>query len=100
MPGFELRGDLGMTYMTGVMKRLGLLWTQLRNSIKWPVLIMTALAAIECGGNALAQDWLQWGGPGRNFISESKGLADSWPASGPRRLWDRTLGEGHSCILV
>ena len=89
-----------MNYMTGVMKRPGLLWTQLRNSIKWPVLIMTALAAFECGGNALAQDWLQWGGPGRNFISESKGLADSWPASGPRRLWDRTLGEGHSCILV
>jgi len=97
---FELRGYLEMNYMTGVMKRPGLLWTQLRNWIKWAVLIMTALAGIECGGNALAQDWLQWGGPGRNFISESKGLADSWPASGPRRLWDRTLGEGHSCILV
>jgi outer membrane protein assembly factor BamB len=50
--------------------------------------------------SAMAQDWLQWGGPGRNFISDSKGLADSWPAAGPRRLWSRTLGEGHSTILA
>ncbi|MGH7492121.1 MAG: hypothetical protein ACREOO_06965 [bacterium] len=44
--------------------------------------------------------WLQWGGPNRNFRSESKGLATSWPASGPRELWSRALGEGHSSIIV
>jgi len=51
---------------------------------------------------ALAQssDWTQWGGPHRNFISETKGLAPSWPATGPRRLWDRKLGEGYSAIAV
>jgi outer membrane protein assembly factor BamB len=47
-----------------------------------------------------ARDWLQWGGPGRNFMSESKGLASSWPAGGPKKLWSRTLGEGHSSIVV
>lgn len=30
----------------------------------------------------------------------STGLANSWPASGPRRVWSRALGEGHSAILV
>ena len=30
----------------------------------------------------------------------STGLANSWPASGPKRLWTRPLGEGHSAILV
>lgn len=45
-------------------------------------------------------DWLQWGGPTRNFKTDSKGLANSWPQSGPRRLWSRPLGEGHSTILV
>lgn len=45
-------------------------------------------------------DWLQWGGPTRNFKTDSKGLAASWPQSGPRRLWSRPLGEGHSTILV
>jgi outer membrane protein assembly factor BamB len=49
---------------------------------------------------AQAQDWSQWGGPHRNFISETKGLAPSWPATGPRRLWQRELGEGYSAIAV
>ena len=44
--------------------------------------------------------WTQWGGPRRDFMPESKGLASSWPASGPKKLWSRTLGEGHSSILV
>jgi outer membrane protein assembly factor BamB len=45
-------------------------------------------------------EWPQWGGPARNFVSKSKGLAASWPAKGPRQLWTRRLGEGHSAILV
>jgi outer membrane protein assembly factor BamB len=51
---------------------------------------------------ALAQssDWAQWGGPQRNFISDAKGLASTWPATGPRRLWQRALGEGYSAIAV
>jgi outer membrane protein assembly factor BamB len=51
--------------------------------------------------SALAQaDWPGWGGPDRNFISKSKGLAASWPEKGPRQLWSRPLGEGHSAIVV
>ena len=51
---------------------------------------------------ALAQssDWVQWGGPHRNFIAETKGLATSWPEAGPRRLWQRELGDGYSAIVV
>lgn len=44
--------------------------------------------------------WPQWGGPTRNFMSDSKGLASKWPASGPKKLWTRALGEGHSAITV
>jgi outer membrane protein assembly factor BamB len=33
-------------------------------------------------------------------MSTSKGLAASWPASGPKQLWSRPLGQGHSSILV
>ena len=47
-----------------------------------------------------AGDWLQWGGAGRNFMPEASGLASSWPANGPKRLWTRPLGEGHSAILA
>jgi len=44
--------------------------------------------------------WLQWGGPRRNFTAETSGLASKWPASGPKKLWERALGEGHSSIVV
>jgi outer membrane protein assembly factor BamB len=45
-------------------------------------------------------EWPQWGGPTRNFVSTSKGLAASWPEKGPRQLWSRPLGQGHSSIIV
>jgi outer membrane protein assembly factor BamB len=44
--------------------------------------------------------WLQWGGPNRNFIVNVTGLSDSWPEGGPRQIWSRPLGPGHSSILV
>ncbi|HEX2442947.1 MAG TPA: PQQ-binding-like beta-propeller repeat protein [Vicinamibacterales bacterium] len=47
-----------------------------------------------------AGDWTQWGGPQRNFMSDSRGLVSSWPADGPKRIWTRSLGEGHSAILI
>jgi outer membrane protein assembly factor BamB len=44
--------------------------------------------------------WLQWGGPNRNFIVNSTGLAEKWPEAGPPVIWSRPLGTGHSAILV
>jgi outer membrane protein assembly factor BamB len=49
---------------------------------------------------AAAAAWPQWGGLHRNFMSDSKGLASKWPASGPKKLWSRALGEGHSSIVA
>jgi outer membrane protein assembly factor BamB len=73
--------------------------------------ILTALALALCQGPMpLARQqaapasgtaaWPQWGGPNRNFMSDAKGLASKWPASGPKRLWTRALGEGHSAIAA
>ena len=44
--------------------------------------------------------WTQWGGPHRNFQTEASGLKDTWPASGPRVVWKRALGEGYSSTVV
>ncbi len=65
-------------------------------------ILMIALFVLTANTVALAQstDWSQWGGPHRNFTSDAKGLATSWPATGPRRLWERELGEGYSAIAV
>jgi len=60
-----------------------------------------ALLLIFAWGVAQAQtSWTQWGGPNRNFHVDATGIADRWPAGGPRVLWKRTLGEGYSSILV
>jgi outer membrane protein assembly factor BamB len=49
---------------------------------------------------AVGDAWRQWGGPNRNFIVSSTGLADKWPDTGPPVLWSRPLGTGHSAILA
>ena len=59
------------------------------------VFILPASAAM-----AQSADWTQWGGPNRNFKSSATGLATSWPASGPRKLWSRELGDGYSAIAA
>jgi outer membrane protein assembly factor BamB len=66
------------------------------------VIVLLALLLLATNTAALAQssDWPQWGGPHRNFTSETKGLATTWPATGPRRLWQREMGEGYSGIAV
>ncbi len=60
-----------------------------------PMLLISLLAASP----GISQ-WPQFAGPHRNFTSDAKGLAGVWPASGPKRLWSRDLGEGYSGIAV
>jgi outer membrane protein assembly factor BamB len=69
------------------------------------LLIAVALAMLSLGPRAASlpaapDAWPQWGGALRNFTSPSTGLASSWPASGPRQLWSRELGEGYSGIVA
>ena len=44
--------------------------------------------------------WTQWGGPNRNFQTDSTGLKEQWPATGPKVMWKRPLGEGFSSAAV
>src|SRR4029453_2634666 len=65
------------------------------------LLLVALLMLIKVApAQAQSSDWAQWGGPQRNFKSEAKGLAASWPAAGPRRVWQRELGEGYSAIAA
>jgi len=36
----------------------------------------------------------------RNFKVAAHGIKENWGAGGPKRLWSRPLGEGHSAILA
>jgi len=44
--------------------------------------------------------WPQWGGPNRDFTIDSAKLADTWPESGPKTLWSRSLGDGYAAIIA
>ena len=61
---------------------------------------LAALVSGESASDTSTTSWPQWGGPSRNFVVASAGLADSWPADGPRRLWRRPLGDGFSAIVT
>ena len=52
------------------------------------------------GAASAAPEWPGWGGPRRNFTSDTVGLAETWPEDGPAQLWRRPLGGGHSSVLV
>ncbi|MBU0717473.1 MAG: PQQ-binding-like beta-propeller repeat protein [Planctomycetes bacterium] len=62
------------------------------------LVLAAGLAALA--GCAKPPQWLQWGGPNRNFMVEAKGLADEWPEDGPPRLWHRELGDGYSTVVA
>jgi outer membrane protein assembly factor BamB len=52
-------------------------------------------------GISVADDWGQWRGPQRDGISQEKGLASTWPESGPKLVWQaKDLGTGYSTPSV
>ncbi len=62
--------------------------------------LLTAACLALATGAAAAQDWPQWGGPGRDFETADPGLSTRWPEGGLEPLWSRPLGEGYSGISV
>ncbi|UCE60526.1 MAG: PQQ-like beta-propeller repeat protein [Phycisphaerales bacterium] len=62
--------------------------------------VIRALVLIGLVVRPVEAQWTQWGGPNRNFMVETSGLANEWPDDGPAKLWSRELGEGYSAIIV
>jgi outer membrane protein assembly factor BamB len=58
--------------------------------------IVVVLAA---GASAAAADWPQFLGPARNGIYTGP-LAMSWPAAGPRKVWQKRVGQGFAGPVV
>ncbi|HUS90300.1 MAG TPA: PQQ-binding-like beta-propeller repeat protein [Phycisphaerae bacterium] len=49
---------------------------------------------------ALGADWPQYGGPNRDNTSAETGLARTWPAGGPKVLWQVKVGQGYGGACV
>ena len=69
-------------------------------AIFFAVSLTTTVFVASAGVWGQAGDWRRWGGPQGDFITDSTGLAESWPETGPPELWSRPLGAGHTSILV
>src|SRR5690606_34204827 len=60
-----------------------------------------SLALATAAGLAQAANWAQWRGPERNGLSTEKELLKTWPAEGPKLVWQANeLGEGYSTPAV
>ncbi|NOT00152.1 MAG: PQQ-like beta-propeller repeat protein [Phycisphaerales bacterium] len=57
------------------------------------------LVMIVGSSPAIAADWTRWGGPKQDWTVDTSGLADEWPAEGPKAIWKRALGEGYSGVI-
>lgn len=57
-------------------------------------LLQLTMAATLSGAALAAADWPQFLGPARNGVYDGPPLAESWPSSGPRVVWRKTVGAG------
>ena len=64
------------------------------------LLCATLIAACGWCSDLFAGDWPQILGPHRNGHADGETLADSWPANGPRTVWQRKVGSGFSGLAV
>ena len=61
--------------------------------------VAVSLGLLSATSARADDNWLQWGGPGRDFKVNTDDLAKKWPPDGPKKLWVRDLGDGYSSIL-
>lgn len=60
-------------------------------------------SAVEPAGRVTAAgdfDWPRWRGPDGTGMSRETGLIHTFPSNGPRVLWRKTLGTGHSGLTI
>ena len=63
--------------------------------------LVLCLSALGYNNVAHGADWPQWRGPNRDGICSETGLLKSWPADGPKLLWEITgLGPGWSHPVI
>src|SRR3989441_1367239 len=56
--------------------------------------------AVVFGLSVSAPDWPQFLGPQRNGVYTGPPLAASWPAGGPKKVWQKTIGTGFAGPVV
>jgi outer membrane protein assembly factor BamB len=76
-----------------------------RNSFGPSTLLVVLLSIALTGlppflAHTSAGDWPQILGPHRNGEADNETLADTWPAGGPKTVWQRPVGRGYAGLAV
>jgi outer membrane protein assembly factor BamB len=61
------------------------------------VSLLIAVGLLTTGGlvvTSASPDWPQFLGPGRNGVYNGPPLAATWPSGGPKKVWQKSVGEG------
>jgi outer membrane protein assembly factor BamB len=70
--------------------------TKLRRS-----LVVVGMLCCSFLAMAAPVDWPEWRGPNRDSVSTEKGLLQTWPAGGPKLLWEaKGIGAGYATVSV
>src|SRR5690242_9824313 len=57
----------------------------------------SCLTFVLLAGLAAAADWPAWRGPDRDAVSKETGLLATWPADGPKLVWQSDkAGQGYA----
>src|SRR5262245_10741569 len=70
-----------------------------RNRRTRPTLAI-CVGLLVAGVAALSADWPQFLGPQRNGIYTGPPLSTSWPAGGPKKVWEKRVGQGFAGPVV
>jgi outer membrane protein assembly factor BamB len=57
-------------------------------------------AVLLAAASIAAADWPQILGPARNGVYSGPALATSWPAAGPRKVWQKRVGQGFAGPVI
>ena len=63
-------------------------------------LLISAVLAFALGAQAIAAEWPQFLGAGRNGVYSGPPLSGTWAGTGPRVVWRRQIGHGLSGPVV
>jgi len=64
---------------------------------------LIVVGLLTAGGLTVASaslDWPQYLGPSRNGVYSGPPLAATWPAGGPKKVWQKSVGEGFAGPVV
>jgi outer membrane protein assembly factor BamB len=82
-----------------VNKTLDLRGSFAKASLVLAALIVLSTSALFADDNS-GEDWPRFLGPHANGISDEAGLLDQWPATGPKLVWEKSIGTGYGAPSV